>query len=99
MGHSYIQPLSPTHLALPVRVQPDSRHKCRLYVTQALLDEEGRHVEPHPPNVSGRGISEPRSGWHFFLDRMFHVFLLNFLGTEGPGMFNVTSPQEVGDDA
>src|SRR5260370_12703778 len=44
-------------------------------------------------------LSEPRSGWHFFLDRLFHVFLLNFLGAKGPGMFNVTSPQEVGDDA
>src|SRR6266852_7142460 len=71
----------------------------RLRHTRISSMRNGGAWGPHSPNVSGRGLSEPRSGWHFFLDRLFHIFLLNLLGTEGPGMFNVTSPQEVGDDA
>src|SRR5260370_21072738 len=51
----------------------------------------------HSSSVHPR--SELWSCWHFFLDRLFQVLLLNFLGTDGPAMLNVSSPQDGGDAA
>src|SRR2546430_3180860 len=44
-------------------------------------------------------LSEPWSGRHLRLFRLFQVLLLNFLGTKRPGMFNETCPEEVCNNA